>query len=434
MANKIETTIKKSDALNHLRVAKATAELTCEKIIGFHLIKTNKGGTWRLRYTDFAGKRRKLALGKFVNGAKDRTDAADLAIKYRNDLKAGIDPLANIQRQMKDFADQEASRNSRLFKTYLEETYVPYQMTKRGGKKTLATLRSAFKELEALPMDEITVNELKTWHKRYSENRAKTTVERTFTALRAMLYHAKDNKVITEVKTREFKIPKSSTEEKDKELSSKEKAKRRMLNDEEKQCIKLGLERYALETEAPGWFFPFFRIAEYSGMRPGDIYSMTWQELNLNFKVIRKHPNKTRHHNEPVEVVLPLDNDITHLLKEWHSSIGKPQTGLVFPSPATGREITNTLHLQHWKRVLELGGFKGELDFYSLRHNFISKLIQANVPLPTVAKLAGHKTTKMIEKHYNHLLPKDAAAALSLIAGDFSSDKQINVNKGNHNG
>ncbi|MGO4894222.1 tyrosine-type recombinase/integrase [Flavobacterium sp. W21_SRS_FM6] len=422
MAKTSETTISKTDALNHLRVAKATSELTCEKIIGFHLIKTNKGGTWRLRYTDFAGKRRKLPLGKFVDGTKDRTDAFELAIKYRNELKAGIDPAANIQQQKKDYAEKEASRNSRLFKTYLEELYTPYQMTKRGGKKTLATLHSAFKELEVLPMDEITVNELKTWCKRYSENRATTTVERSFTALRAMLYHAKDNGVISEVKTKGFKIPKRSAQETDRDLSSEEIAKRRMLTDEEKQCIKLGLERYALDSEAPGWFFPFFRIAEYSGLRPGDIYSMTWQELNLNFKVIRKHPNKTRHHNDPVEVVLPLDNDITELLKEWHSSIGKPQTGLVFPSPKTGREITNTLHLQHWKRVLELGGFDGELDFYSLRHNFISKLLQANVPLSTVAKLAGHKTTRMIEKHYHHMLPKAAAEALSLIAGDFANN------------
>jgi integrase len=420
MAKTSETTISKTDALNHLRLAKSMSELTCEKIIGFHLIKTNKGGTWRLRYTDFAGKRRKVSLGKFVDGARDRTDAFELAIKYRNDLKAGVDPVANIKSKMKKFADDEATRHSRLFKTYLEETYVDYQMTKRGGKKTLATLRAAFKEFEALPMDEITVNELKTWCKRYSEGRATTTIERYFTALRAMLYHAKDNGVIAEVKTRGFKIPKRSTQETDKDLSGEEIAKRRMLSDDEKQCIKLGLERYAKESRSPDWFFPFFRIAEYSGLRPGDIYSMTWQELNLNFKVIRKHPNKTRHHNEPVEVVLPLDDDITQLLKEWHKAIGKPQTGLVFPSPKTGKEITNTLHLQHWRKVLELGSFKGELDFYSLRHNFISKLLQANVPLSTVAKLAGHKTTKMIEKHYHHMLPRAAAKALSLIAGDFS--------------
>jgi integrase len=422
MAKTSETTISKTDALNHLRLAKSTSELTCEKIIGFHLIKTNKGGTWRLRYTDFAGKRRKVSLGKFVDGTRDRTDAFELAIKYRNDLKAGIDPVANIQQKKKVFAKDEATRNSRLFKTYLDETYEPYQMTKRGGKKTLATLRAAFKEFETLPMDEITADELKAWCKRYSEGRATTTIERYFTALRAMLYHAKDNGVIAEVKTRGFKIPRRSTQETDKDLSSEEIAKRRMLTDEEKHCIKLGLERYSKDPKAPSWFVPFFRIAEYTGLRPGDIFSMTWQELNLNFKVIRKFPNKTRHHNDPVEVVLPLDNDITQLLKEWHKAIGKPQIGLVFPSPKTGKEITNTLHLQHWRKVLELGGFKGELDFYSLRHNFISKLLQANVPLSTVAKLAGHKTTKMIEKHYHHMLPKAAAEALSLIAGDFSSN------------
>ena len=103
MAKSSRTTLPKKNVLNHLRIAKSTAELTCEKIIGFHLIKTNKGGTWRLRYTDFAGKRRKLFLGSFKDGTIDHTDAAEFANKHRDGLKAGVDPVANIQHQMKNF-------------------------------------------------------------------------------------------------------------------------------------------------------------------------------------------------------------------------------------------------------------------------------------------------------------------------------------------
>ncbi|MDO6691799.1 integrase family protein [Aliiglaciecola sp. 3_MG-2023] len=427
MAKVSETSITKTDALNHLRSAKAMSELTCEKIIGFHLVKTQKGATWRLRYTDFSGARRKVSLGKFVDGTADRIDSAQLARKYRDDLKAGNDPVENIRLKKRNFAEQQATKHQRLFRTYLDEVYTPYQMTKRGGKKTLATLNSAFKELESLPMDEITVTDLNAWCKRYSVDRAVTTVERTYTALRAMLYHAKESGVISKLQNKGFKIPKRTSQETDAELSSEELAKRRMLTEEEIVGIKKGLDSYKIEVGESHWFFPFFRLAEYSGMRPGDLYSMTWQELNLNFKVIRKHPNKTRHHNNPVEVVLPLDDDILNLMREWYQFIGSPQKGLVFPSPKTGREITNTMHLGHWKKVLALGGLKENLDFYALRHNFISKLLQANVPLSTVAKLAGHKTTKMIEKHYHHMLPKAAAEALSMIAGDFSKPNNLEV-------
>jgi integrase len=441
MAKVSETSITKKDALKHLSEAKTMSELACKRIIGFHLIKTQRGGTWRLRYTDFTGKRRKVSLRKFIDGTKERTDAVELAIKYRNELKAGTDPVQAIQSKKKRFIEQQATLQDRLFHNYLNGTYADYQTTKRGGKKTLATLRSAFPEFNTSPMDEITANGLKQWCSRYIVGRNVTTVERTYTTLRAMLYHALDNEVISTVQFKGFKIPKRSAQQADKDLDSEELAKRRMLTDEEKAKIKIGLDKYTTDLintdlllkklNYPHWFFPFFRIAEYTGLRPGDIYSLTWTEVNLNFKVIRKHPNKTRHYNNPVEVVLPLDDDITESLRLWHMQNSKPSTGLVFPDPKTGEELTNTKHLVHWKKVMLLGGFEQEMDFYALRHNFISKLIRANVPLPTIAKLAGHKTTKMIEQHYHHLLPKAAAEALALIAGDFSkSDERI---KGNEN-
>lgn len=141
------TSISKTDALNHLSTAKAMSELTCSKIIGFHLVKNQKGGTWRLRYTDFAGKRRKLNLSKFVDGTADRTDAAQQAIKHRHELSIGNDPRQEIQSKKAKFAKDESTRNERLLSTYLKDTYTDYQATKRGGKKRLLCCAQRSKSL-----------------------------------------------------------------------------------------------------------------------------------------------------------------------------------------------------------------------------------------------------------------------------------------------
>jgi len=48
-------------------------------------------------------------------------------------------------------------------------------------------------------------------------------------------------------------------------------------------------------------------------------------------------------------------------------------------------------------------------------------MVSKGVPLFTVARLAGHKSTKMIEQHYGHLSPNAGRDALALISGDFDS-------------
>jgi len=45
------------------------------------------------------------------------------------------------------------------------------------------------------------------------------------------------------------------------------------------------------------------------------------------------------------------------------------------------------------------------MDFYSLRHNFISQLVAKGYDLMSIASLAGHSDIQMIINHYGHLQP-----------------------------
>lgn len=160
------------------------------------------------------------------------------------------------------------------------------------------------------------------------------------------------------------------------------------------------------------WFVPFCHLGLHTGLRPGDLYALTWRELNVQFGRLQKYPEKTLHHPDPVKVDLPLNTEIKDVMTRWWQECGKPDDGLVFPSPRTDKQLGKTAHNKPWASVKRLGGLSGELVFYSLRHNFISTLLTLGVSIFEVARLVGHKSTRMIEANYGHLCPAAAAQAM----------------------
>lgn len=452
MANVSSTSISKLSANEFVKTAQLDEELSCAKIAGFHLRKTQRGATWRLRYTDFNGKRKKLSLGKFIDGTKDRTDAANTAYGYRNDLNKGIDPFQDIATKKAKFVKEENSKQGRTIGAYVDGAYKLHQSRKTNeGKHTLDMIRVSFSDYLNTPMDEITKQTIHDWQIQFTNGRTDKntgeikprsyeTVSRAYSALKTMIRHAYRNEVIATFPIAEVSLLEMSESEKD-HRHNKVDTKRRMLTPDEISKINLGLECYRQQLidgrensrnhgkahlpsfknlAYPHWFFPFFRLAAYTGMRPGDLYSLRWHHLNLDFKRLVKVPNKTVHHKNPAKLDIPLNNDIIEVMHLWfEQQADATPDNLVFPSPITGKQLTKKAHGKPWAHVLKLGGIDTELDFYALRHHYISRLVSNGTPLFTVARLAGHKSTKMIEEHYGHLSPHHAAEALDAIAGDF---------------
>jgi integrase len=286
-------------------------------------------------------------------------------------------------------------------------------------------------------MASITAIELKAWQAgKEKSGLSHSTIKRAFGAFRTMLRHAVREGVLEFDPSHKFQLQVPTAKEKGKKQQGEELRVRRMLTPKELIAIQLGIDKYkallikqrsnsiahgkknlpSLDNELhPHWFFPFFRLAAYTGLRTGDLYSLTWQELNLQFKRLVTIPNKTKHHIDPITVNLPLDKSINQIMKDWFIQLGSPTNGLVFPSPITSNKLDKKAHIRHWKQILVLGEVNADIDFYSLRHHFISSMITGGVPMFTVARLAGHKSVKMIEQHYGHLAPSSAVDALALV-------------------
>lgn len=431
-----KTSISDTDARAHIANQPERATLSCNKITGFHLIKLKRGGAWRWRYTNTTGQRRVFTIGKYP--AMHPEKAAERALEL---LLADTDPLTEKRSKRERALSAEDLAQARRFGNYLDGPYAEHQARKKTGSDTLALIRHNFAEWLDADMATLSAADVRKWQKRRErEGRAHTTLSRAFGAVKTMLNHAakphsrNDAPVLDENPLQRVALDNPIDDERTQGLVEKREAARRLLTDEEMQGLHIGLERFAEElrrqrrasrkhgkpdlpdldaVEYPHWFIPFCYVALHTGMRPSDIYSLTWTEANVNFRRITKTPEKTRHHREPAKIVMDMTDALHGVLKRWHEQQDKPQTGLVFPSPVTGNRMDKQAHIKPWKRVKRLGGLPDDLAFYALRHHFISSLAANGVPLLTIARLVGQKSAQMIERHYGHLVPSSAADALN---------------------
>lgn len=442
MAKKSITSITTDAAVKHKNSADYRAELSCSSTIGFHLQKTKTGATWRLRYRDADGSARIVNLGKFFDGTKDRLEAAVLANEYRVKIEDGGDPVIDKkQEQAKRKADYQLKEASTVG-AYLDGIYKQHQARKKDfGTHNLNFIRKHFADWFDMPMADITPTHLKAWQlQKEQDGLTYDTIQRVFGAFRTMIRHAVTEEVLQADPIVKFKLARPVATEKAKKLDGSDKQKRRMLTSEELSAVMKGAELFKADClaklnkpnwkrDVPMWFYPFLYIGYYTGLRPGDLYTLNWHELNLRDKRLTTTPNKTQHHPDPIRVDQKLSDQLVEILTEWHKLQGSPTSGLVFPPDVSkltkerkaGEVATmdKKTHTKHWKRLLKLGGVKSELDFYSLRHHFCSKLVASGkLSLLAVANLAGHKSQKMIEQHYGHLSPRASFDAMEIMEAD----------------
>lgn len=432
MAQKIDTSITDTRARSFLKDADERESLWCDRITGLHLLKTKTGGSWRYRYQDARGKRRVATVGRYP--AMKPQQAAERALEWRND---DVDVLADKERKRREAEQEAAQAKHRTVRRYLEGPYKRHQDRKKTGGETLAMIRRNFPEFLDRDMASLSRSDVMEWQaRREAEGRAHATLQRAFGALKTMLRHAarQDPPLIEANPLERVTLERPTDDERAASLSAKRSAARRLLTPDEVQGLHDGLAAFAEEVRAqrrssrahgkpelsdldavafPHWFIPYCYCALYTGMRPGDLYSLTWLEANPTFGRINKVPEKTRHHPDPSRVVMDMTPELKDVMQAWWKQQGEPADGLVFPSPITGTRMDKKAHGKAWRRVKRLGGLPEELTFYSLRHHLISALVSAGVPLLTVAHMAGHKSASMVESHYGHLCPTAAADALA---------------------
>ena len=142
---------------------------------------------------------------------------------------------------------------------------------------------------------------------------------------------------------------------------------------------------------------PAFVVSIYAGMRWGEQFSLTWNQVDLKRQIIRLTETKNGSARN-----VPLNSIALDALKNQQTMVPHKPADRVFPEAGD--------YCRFWfEPAIKDAGITG-YTWHCNRHTFCSWLAMAGVSIKEIQTLAGHKTITMAAR-YAHLSPDAAASA-----------------------
>jgi len=135
------------------------------------------------------------------------------------------------------------------------------------------------------------------------------------------------------------------------------------------------------------------------GMRPDEVFRMTYENLNFTNRTILIVRGKTRN----AKRTLSMCREVFDLLKKRREN--NPNQYWVFPSSRKPGQHLGSVRKAH-DRVCEDMGMRGVMDLYNLRHTFATRSILSGTDVTILQKILGHSEIGMtmryvkIAEHY----------------------------------
>ena len=262
--------------------------------------------------------------------------------------------------------------------------------TRRGYDKVLKS--QLFPVLADMPLDRIERQAVSRWFDRYSTT-APGNANHALNLLGQIMNHAK---VHGHIETNPASGIRRNPRRKLNRFLSQDEIIR--LHAELDCCV---AERTSRAVQAD-----IIRLLFFTGCRGGEIRNLKWDEVGdsaLDLADSKTGPRRVY-----------LNSEARAIIKR------QPRTGNshVFPSPRDpSRPLAETLSL--WYRIRKRAGIE-DVRLHDLRHNFASWAVMRGVPLPTVAKLLGHRQVSMTLR-YAHAHDHEVEAAAERVGKIISN-------------
>jgi len=181
----------------------------------------------------------------------------------------------------------------------------------------------------------------------------------------------------------------------------------RRLSADEEQILFKACDKHS--NPMLGWIV---RIALYTAMRAGEIKTLTHKQVNMDNRTI--HLTETK--NGSVRTV-PLTRAATEVFRTALNNPIRPiDTDLIFwGEPGRDGKRRPYEFRPAWTRTVKNAGIEG-LRFHDLRHEAVSRLVEAGLGDQEVAAISGHKSMQML-KRYTHLRAEDLVERLDKLMG-----------------
>lgn len=366
---------------DELELSDKTVDYSDTEVKGLILrVKPNGNMVWRLNYRNSHKVQKRYTIGDYKKIKV--TQAKKEALRLNGLIAQDID----IQKEK-----LEKSRSVDLtLRKFIEEFYLQWYKThNKNIKSLLFYMGKPFQKILDKPIIEL--NDKKYMTKFLSDyqnenNTSNATYNRMLSTLKGIFSRSYEFGYIEKNNVRDVKLLKV--------LSSKI----RYLDDNETRRFFESLPKLKSITAQN-----IIKIAYYTGMRKGEILSLSFDDIDyqtnqITLKSSNTKSNKTRS--------IPIHEEVMKVIK----SIGRG-SGLLFVSEVTGKKFDNID--RSWKQLMKLSEIEN-FRFHDLRHNFCSMLVMKGVPIYTVSQLAGHADVKTTQI-YAHLSPDVKKTAIDLI-------------------
>lgn len=145
----------------------------------------------------------------------------------------------------------------------------------------------------------------------------------------------------------------------------------------------------------PAYLKPLVLLALETGMRRGELLSLTWRSVDLDQGLVYLKQTKNGEKR-----TIPLSPPARDLI----GSIARSDDRIFAVSPNAARLA--------WERMKRKACIE-DLRFHDLRHEAISRFFELGLSLPEVALISGHKDARMLTR-YAHFTAKSVALKLAM--------------------
>jgi len=300
---------------------------------------------------------------------------------------------------------------------FLDKEYKPwFKSTRKPPYRNLDNL-AAFRFLHDKDMADISIRLIERWSaKQKDAGKADSTIKRYLNTLKAVLNKAVEWGVIEKspltglkpIKTDDLGRVRFLNNDEEKSLlnalDSREAFMRKNNDSANKARAQQGRTLLASLNQVTytDYLKPMVILAKNTGMRKGEILSLTWRDINFQTAQITirgetAKSSKTRH--------IPLNKAAYAMMEKWHKQ-------------SENERVFNIGSIQGvWNNLIKSTGI-ADFRFHDLRHDFASKLVMAGVDLKTVQELLGHADLTMTLR-YSHLASSHKADAVERLTGEI---------------
>lgn len=173
------------------------------------------------------------------------------------------------------------------------------------------------------------------------------------------------------------------------------KPPRVLTDDEESRLLETTETKYGYR------WWAFIYVALRTGGRRGELLGLTWDRVD--FDDSRIHFANTKGHKDRF---VPVNDDVIRVLRKLQAQTlqdGGPFVDMDKPMQ------------RRWDSILSAAEVSNVTP-HDLRRTYVTRLIRAGVPLPTVQKLAGHADIKTTLEYYNWVSDSDLREGVAKLA------------------